>query len=817
VTGYAGDHAPATAARLNFPFYLTLDNTGRLVIFDEGNLRIRRVEQDGTISTIAGAGTQPPAAMDGEGGPATAARLNPSFGVYDSAGNLYFLDNFQGAPFLRKIGTDNRVTTLAKNLTGNYFDMASDGTNIYLADFGNNQVQRLTSTGTLTTIAGSTKGPSSENVAALAAKFDGIWNIAAEPNGNLHISDVNNSRIRTIRNNPPAAVVASGTGVVTTSAGTGVDGFGADGAPASSSPLSGALRISVDNNGNIYYVDGGFGRIRRYKPGGAVQTVVGVPYTDPLGDGGPAASAGLPFPRAVSRDAAGNLLVDQVNRIRKITPDGTISAFAGQVLGGSYADHIAATSAALNPIYSMVQDNAGNTYLNDGGQVRKIAADGTIATILGFPGATQDQGPASAIALKSPEALAVDATGNLYVSDAGAVRMMTPDGMVTRVAGNNSSTQVPLANGDARNATLYYPSGLAVDPSGNLIIADTFNNRILKVTPAGQFSTIGGTFGKSGYSGDGGPAAQALLFTPRSLSIDAWGNIYFIESGSRYIRKISAAGIISTIAGNGGNSLAPDGGLGTAGPIAIQFIGASLLADPAGNVLFTQPTVQRLSQLTPNKLQPGGVQHAALMTSGPVTSNLLVNIQGTELIPPGASSSALGVLFDGQPGTVVSVTNGQIVAVVPTLAASQTTNLQVAINSALTNTATLNVVAAIPGVLNILNADGSANGAGAPASPGDMVTIQVTGDGNPDPSTIAVTIGGNAAKVVSFGPSGTMPGVDQIVVQLPDGTTDGSQVVVMVGSASSQSGVTISLQDSAGAISPRTMPHHTVRRVKITP
>jgi uncharacterized protein (TIGR03437 family) len=466
----------------------------------------------------------------------------------------------------------------------------------------------------------------------------------------------------------------------------------------------------------------------------------------------------------------------------------------------------------------MVQDSAGNTYFTDGAVVRKIGADGTIATILGFPGATQDQGPASTISLKSPEALAVDAKGNLYVSDAGAVRMMTPDGMVTRIAGNNSSTQSPLASGDARNATLFYPSGLALDPSGNLIVADTFNNRILKVTPAGQFSTIGGTFGKAGYSGDGGAAAQALLFTPRSLSVDAWGNIYFIESGSRYIRKISATGIISTIAGNGSNGLAPDGGRGTDGPIAVQFIGASLLADPAGNISFTQPTVQRLTQLTPNKLQPAGVQHAALLTSGPVTSNLLVNIQGTELIPPGAGSSALGVLFDGQPGTVVSVSSSQILAVVPALSAGQTTtNLQVAINGALTNSATLNVVPAIPGVVSILNADGSTNSASAPASPGDVVTIQLTGDGNPDPSTVAVTIGGNAANVVSFGPSSTMPGVDQIVVQLPDGTSDGSPVVVMVGSASSQSGVTISLQDAAGSNQPRITPRWTGRRAKISP
>lgn len=793
VTGSSGDKGPAAAAQLNFPFYLTFDPAGRLVIFDNGNSRIRRVEQDGTISTIVGTGQAPPfGTVDGDGGLATAARINATFGVYDSAGNLYFLD---GGSNFRKVDTSGRISTVAKGVPGNFFDMTSDGTNIYVADFGNDQIKRLnTSSGALTTVAGSTQGNFGDGMAALSAKFNQIWNIAADAGGNLHLTDSANNRIRMIRNNPPSAVVSSGTGVVSTTAGTGANGFGADGAPALSSPLSGAIRVSVDANGNIYFVDSNTSRIRRYKVGGAVQTVAGVSYTDPLGDGGPATAAGLAVPRALSRDALGNLLVDQIGRIRKITTDGTISAFAGQFFGGSTADHIPASTATIDPIFSMVQDSGGNAYIIDGGVVRKLGTDGTIATILGFPGAKQDEGPAGAVGLNSPQALAIDAQDNLYIADSGTVHMMTPAGTVTHLVGSGAATQVSLATGNARNATLNFAAGLAVDPAGNLYISDSYNHRILQVTPAGQFSTVAGTFAKSGYSGDGGPAAQALLNQPRSLSIDAWGNLYFIDAVNHYIRKITPGGIISTIAGNGITGLAPDGTLGTAGPVDVQFGGATVLADPAGNILFTQPTTKRVSQLTPNKLQSSGVQHAALMAPGPVTSNLLVNIQGTELIPPAVTSS-IGVLFDGQPAGVVSTNNGQIVAVVPTLTPSQTTTrLQVSINGALTNSLTLNAVAAIPGILGILNADGSQNSESAPASNGDMVTILETGDGNADPSTIAVQIGGAQANIVGI--SATTPGILQITVQLPDGTADGSPVVVMVGSASSQSGVAIGVQSA---------------------
>src|SRR5262249_42677096 len=147
----------------------------------------------------------------------------------------------------------------------------------------------------------------------------------------------------------------------------------------------------------------------------------------------------------------------------------------------------------------------------DGGTVRKIAPDGTLTRVIGFAGATADEGPAATVAISAPLSLAIDAQDNIYIGAQTAVRKMTPSGAVTRVAGTNQFTQAPLTSGIARNTSVSGVRGLALDSSGNLYVADTFDQRILKVTPDGQFITVAGTFGRAGFSGDGGPASQALL------------------------------------------------------------------------------------------------------------------------------------------------------------------------------------------------------------------------------------------------------------------------------------------------------------------
>jgi uncharacterized protein (TIGR03437 family) len=804
-TGVAGSGAPdgvlATSAPLNNPGGVLLDPQGRLLIFEQfgsTGYRLLRVELNGTITTIAGNGQPPVTATDGDGGPATSARVHAILGAYDNTGALFILDSasvpgsFTENLNVRRIGADGHITTVAKGVGVYPSGMASDGPNIYLADLNPavNRVARLTSTGTFVPITGTKVGNSGDGGPSVQALFNYPSGIAFDSAGNLHVVDGGNNRVRTIRNDPPTTTVASGQGVISTTAGTGVSAFSDDGASVLKSPISNPSVITVDPSDNIYVSDNGAGRFRRYRLNGTFQTIAGLSVTDPLGDGGPATQAAFVGASAIFRDAAGNLLVTDGARLRKVTPDGRISTIAGVGVQGNSGENGPAVQALLNGPGSVVEDSAGNVYMLDGTALWKITLDGTL-TRMGTAGANQDEGPAAKVDL-SGYSLAIDAQDNIYIGAQIAVRKLTPAGVVTRVAGTNAFVQVPLASGDARGAYIAGARGLALDANGNLFIGDSFNHRILKVTPAGQFTTVAGAFGNPGFSGDGGPAAKALVNRPIGMAFDAWGNFYFADQANSRVRKITPDGLISTVAGSANSVSIPDGGAATAGQVSLSFAN-SVATDPAGNVLLIADN--RVRKLTGTKLAAGGVLHAALVTAGPVAPGLRIFIRGTELIPPGAGSSAIRVLFDGQPADFASIDGAQIVTVVPAgVAGAPVTQLEVEIRGARTNGLSLPVVAALPGILSIENSDGSINGTASPAASGSTVVLLVTGDGNADPSALSVQIGGAAATVLNASPSDSTPGVRRVTVQLPDGTADGSSVVIAVGDAASPDSVQIRVQ-----------------------
>ena len=661
--------------------------------------------------------------------------------------------------------------------------MASDGTNIYLAD-GNptvNHVSRMAPGGALAAVTGSQIGFGGDGGPVIKASFQYPGGIAIDSAGNLYIVDSYNQRIRTVRNSA-AATVASGLGVISTSAGTGAVGFGAEGAPAMTSVLSFPSAIAADAADNIYFADNGSGRFRRFRLNGAIQTIAGLALTDPLGDGGPATQSGLVSPVGLYLNAAGNLLIADGARLRQITPDGMIGTVAGLGVEGDAGDNGPALQALFRGPTSAAQDSAGNVYVLDDNALRKIGPDGTISRIVGFAGATLDEGPAAKIGLSATQSLAIDAQNNIYIGDQIAVRKLTPAGAVTRIVGVGGYTQAPLAGGDPRATSLAGARGLAFDGSGNLYVADGFNHRILKVTPAGQFSTVAGTFGKSGFSGDGGPASQALLYVPAGLAFDPWGNLYFADVLNHRVRKIAPDGTISTIGGSASAGAIADGGPAVGGQLSPSF-STGLVADPAGNVLVADGN--RVRRLTGDKLRAGGVMHAAIQDSGPLAAGLRILVRGTELIPPGAAAASLQIFFDGQPAGFMSQDGSQITTVVPaSVAGNPSTALQVAINGARTNTLTLPLVSARPGILSIQNDDGTTNAASNPANADSTITVSLTGDGGADPSLISVVIGGMPANVVAAPPADNT-GIRLLMVQLPDGISSGDPIVVSVGSASS--------------------------------
>ena len=299
------------------------------------------------------------------------------------------------------------------------------------------------------------------------------------------------------------------------------------------------------------------------------------------GDNGPAVEAKLNHPDAAAVDTRGNLYISDYinNRVRKVNTHGTITTIAGTGKPADYTNYDQtgpATRAPISVPQGIAVDRRGNIYVaRDSTRVRRITAAGQISTIAGAGfGYGGDHGPALKALFHDPEGIAVDANGDVYVSDYGnnRVRKIRPDGMITTVAG----TGKPGFSGDggpAQKAQLNLPNGLAVDRTGNLYIADFRNYRVREVTPDGKIRTIAGNgatgrpFGPTDILGDGGPALNAQVNPDYGLAVDGKGNLYVGDS--LLLRKISPKDIISTLAGTEryrhccGPSFSGDGGPAT--------------------------------------------------------------------------------------------------------------------------------------------------------------------------------------------------------------------------------------------------------------
>ena len=436
---FSGDGGPATAARLLAPAGVALDPAGNLYIADTADHRIRKVTPGGTISTYAGSGNF---GFSGDGGPATAAELNfPRDVALDPAGNLY------------------------------------------IADSGNSRIRKVSPGGTISTYAGSgSRGFSGDGGPAAAAQLNNPVGMALDPAGNLYIADITNNRIRK---------VTSG-GTISTYAGSGSFGFSGDGGPATDAQLGVPVGVALDPAGNLYIADHDNGRIRKVTSGGTISTYAGSGSRGLSGDGGPATAAQLYSPHGVALDTAGNLYIADSNRIRKVTPGGTISTYAGSGSFGFSGDGGPATAAQLNGPWGVAVDPAGILYIAESGRIRKVTTGGTISTYAGsgnfrFAG---DGGPATAAELNFPRGMGLDPAGNLYIADKdnARIRKVTSGGTISTYAGSGSRGFLG-DGGPATAARFREPSGVALDPAGNLYIADTYNNRIRKVTPTVAVST----------------------------------------------------------------------------------------------------------------------------------------------------------------------------------------------------------------------------------------------------------------------------------------------------------------------------------------
>ncbi|MGY8822504.1 MAG: FG-GAP-like repeat-containing protein [Candidatus Latescibacterota bacterium] len=296
-----------------------------------------------------------------------------------------------------------------------------------------------------------------------------------------------------------------------------------------------------------------------------ISTVAGNGTLGSTGDGGGATSAQLASPKFIIVDNANDwLIADRDNhKIRKVNVSGFISTFAGTATNGSSGDGGAATSAQLDGPSAVAVDASGNVYISDGNnhKIRKVDTGGNISTFAGTGagGDSGDGGLATSAQIQSPLGIAIDASGNLYIADNNNHRIRKVDtaGNISTVAGNGSGG-FSGDGGLATSAQIQFPTGVAVDASGNLYIADQSNHRIRKVDTGGNISTVAGN-GSGGYSGDGGLATSAQINGPVGIAVDASGNIYIGDQNNHRIRKVDSGGLITTIAGTGSNGYNSDG------------------------------------------------------------------------------------------------------------------------------------------------------------------------------------------------------------------------------------------------------------------
>jgi serine/threonine-protein kinase len=292
--------------------------------------------------------------------------------------------------------------------------------------------------------------------------------------------------------------------------------------------------IALDNAGNLYVSDDLSATIRKINKDAVVTTLAGngsLGFAD-----GQGTAAAFNFPGGLAVDSSGNIYVADSgnNRIRKISPTGLVTTFAGNGARGS-ADGIC-SAASFDTPWGVTIDSSGNLYVTDQGnnKIRKITPDGVVTTFAGSGAKGKTNGKAAIASFNHPDGLAVDAVGNVYVVDEEnyIIRKITPNGFVTTFAGNSS---IGSADGHGVNASFNVPMGVALDVAGNLYIADQGNFKIRKITPQANVTTIAGN-GVYGFAN--GPAASAEFTNVSDLKVDKTGNIYLTDVHNHMIRKI---------------------------------------------------------------------------------------------------------------------------------------------------------------------------------------------------------------------------------------------------------------------------------------
>jgi RHS repeat-associated protein len=666
VQGHSGDGGAALSALLNDPAGVALDSSGNLYIADSGNNRVQEIPvSSGTqwgipmtandIYTVAGSASGT-AGKSGDGGASTASLLNDPYDVTPG------------------FGTND----------------------IYIADSGNNRIQEICATtacgtlGDIYTFAGSssgTAGDSGDGHAANLALLNDPTGINCSAIGSLYIADYGNNRIQEVSADTNTHWgIAMSVGDIYTVAGSssGTAGHSANGTVATSALLDGPIAVAVDNSDQLYIADALNNRVE--EDANSTHTEWNIPMTafdmytvagsntgtsGSSGDGGLATSALLSFPDGVTMDAGLNLYVSDAvnNKVREVSASTwDISTYAGDGGGdlGNDGNGGPSDTAGVDNPDNVATDSEGNVYVadSDNNRVEEIAASshtqwgismtkGDVYTIAGFADGFAGWNGRGNIAtnaeLDDPTGLAIDKSGNLYITDTGNNRIeevpaasgtqwsqtMTAYHLYTIAGSSTGASGDSGDSGIATSALLDSPFGVAVDAAGDVYVADWFNNQVREIAVTGGaqwgissmtaayiYTIAGSSTGASGDSGNGGRSTSALLDNPLGVDLDSAGNLYIADSINNRVQEVAKAsgtqrGIsmtandVYTIAGS---ATASYGHAGDGGPATAALLGdpVGLAFDGSGDLYVADTGNNRIQEIASSN----GTQWSQSMTAG---------------------------------------------------------------------------------------------------------------------------------------------------------------------------------------------------------
>lgn len=463
---------------------------------------------------------------------------------------------------------------------------------VYVADSDNNTIRKITPTGVVTTLAGVAGSSGADDGTGSAARFDYPQGLAADAAGNIYVADGYNNTIRKIT---PA-------GVVTTLAGV-ADYYGTNDGPGDEAVFDYPKGVAVDSAGYVYVADSDNDTIRKITPAGFVTTLAGSYQFDtngnPIGGSadGTGSAAQFNFPEAVAVDGAGNLYVadSHNNTIRKVTAGGVVTTLAG-LAGHSGTNDGTGQDARFYKPGGIAVDGANNIYVadSDNDTIRKITPDGVVTTLAGvglYYGNVDGTGTNAQFSF--PNGIAVAATGNIYVADTdnSTLRQITTAGLVTTLAGVAVSSGT--ADGTGSDARFTVPWALAAGPNGEVYVADTGNSAIRKITSAGLVTTLAGLTGI--YGSSDGVGNEAQFHFPQSVAVDNTSNVFVADTGNDTIREITPAGVVTTIAGLAGSPGTNDG----PGVRARFYYPLGITVDNASNVFVADSVNDTIRKISP--------------------------------------------------------------------------------------------------------------------------------------------------------------------------------------------------------------------------